>query len=459
MPSVYIPIIILGTVIPVIIFFIVKNFAMPKKSSTLAGLVKQGKFSAAIRVGKQVTAKDPRNAEAHYYLGQSYLGEGRPELALMELKKVNEIGNFEGYCREADFRNQLSQLFMQFNQQEEALKEQLLLVKLEPKVAQHYYFVGGLFEGRNNTEKATDFFRKAIELDPKHSEAHYRLGQILYRGKHPVEAKAELEAAIQYDSENYKAFYYLGRILKENHDYVGALLSFEKAQRDPSLKIKTLVERGSCYISLNTLDKAVNELERANRLISNEASTEALYSHYFLSLCYEKMRQFDKAVEQWEKVYARNPSFRDVAEKLSQYQDLRVDDRMKDFLTASQDNFQEICKEIVNTLELSPRDIQEIPNGCQIIAVEHESKWRASRTMPQLIRAYRIPEMLDLSTIRAVHEDMKKMNVMRGIVIASTRFSRSAVEFAETRPIELIDKEKLQKLLQKVTTMQDSKSR
>ena len=250
----------------VIIIFIVKNFAMPKKRSALAGLVKQGNLSAAIRLGKQITAKDPRDAEAHYFLGQSYLGEEKPELALMEFKKVNEIGAFDGFCTEADFRNQLARLFIQFNHQEEALKEQLLLIKLEPNVAEHYFHVGFLFEGRDNTEKATDFYRKAIEIDPKHSEAHCKLGQILYRGKHPVEAKLELEAAIQNNPENYKVFYYLGRILKENHDYVGALLAFEKAQRDPNLKVKTLVERGSCYMSLNALDKAVNELERAIRL-------------------------------------------------------------------------------------------------------------------------------------------------------------------------------------------------
>ena len=448
MPTVFVPIIIVGTAALVIIGIVFRGALAPKKIANLQSYVKQGKHAAAIRTAKQLLQKEPRSTELHFLLGVAYLRDNKKELALMELKTVNEIGQFGGYAPEVAFRKTIADLYVEFDQPEEALKEYLLLIKLEPHSAEHVFRAGTLFEKRDNAERAAGFFRKAIELDPKHSDAHFRLGLQLYRGKHPSEAKVELEQAINGPSVNYQAFYYLGRILKEKHDFVAALIAFEKAQRDQEIKIKALVERGSCYMSLNSLEKAVTELERAIRLIENESSNEALYARYFLSACFEKMRKFESAIEQWEKIYAKKPAFRDVAEKLTQYQDLRTDDHMKDFLTAPPGEFAENCKSLAEAMGLVPRDVSEIQNGCEIIAVDAESKFRNTRKMPTLIRILRISETIDISTIRALHEDMKKMNVLRGALVTTGRFTRTAVEFAETRPINLIDKEQLQKLLQ-----------
>ena len=442
-------IIIVGSVLVGVMVFVAPKLFAPKKIATLANYVKQGKATAAARLGKQILAKEPRNSEAHYLLGLSYKDDGKSDLALMELKTVNQIGRFEGYCPEVEFRKNIAKLYADFKQPEEALKEYVLLIKLEPNVADHYYETGQLFAERGNPDRALGFYRKALEIDPKHSDSHFQTGFLLYRSKHSVEAKEELEAALKYRPDNYKAYFYLGRILKENHDYVAALLAFEKAQKDQSVKTKALVERGSCYMSLNSLDKAVVELERAIRITQSESGNETLFARYFLSLCHEKMRQFDKAIEQWEKIYAKKPSFRDVAEKLSQYQDLRTDDRMKDFLTSPPDEFYDLCKSLVEGLGLTPQDVEGIHNGCQLIALEQNSKWRNARRVPTLIRIYRVSEVLDLSTVRQIHEDMKKMKVMRGMVVTSGRYSKAATDFAETRPIDLVDREKLQKLLQK----------
>lgn len=456
MPIYLIPTIFVGIALIGIIIFIARNTFSPKKIATVASHVKQGKYAAAVRTAKQILAKDPRNPEAHYLLGLAYRADGKPELALMEFKTVNQIGQFGGACDETSFRKAIADLYVKFNQPEEALKEYVLLIKMEPENAELYYQAGLLFTKRENSDRAGDFFRKTIELDPRHGNAHYELGYLLYKSSSTVEAKSELDLAVKYRPDNYKGYYYLGRLLKDNHDYVAALVCFEKSQRDPEFKVKALVERGACYMSLNSLDKAVAELVRAIRLIEKESAPEALYARYFLALCYEKLRKFESAIEQWEKIYSRQPAFRDVAEKLSQYQDLRADDSMKDFLTAPQDEFHEICKDVIANLKLSARDVSGAPNGCQIIAMEQESKWRNSRKMPRLVRLLRVADIVDVSTVRSIHEEMKKLGIMRGTIIASSRFSRSAQEYAESRPIELLDKERLKALLQNAPAVGDA---
>ncbi len=451
MPLIIALIIFLGITLGIITFFLVKSIIAPRQVETLFKQLNNGKAAAVTRGAKQILAKNPRNVDAHYLLGQAYLEQNKPELALMELKAVNQIGIFDGYTKEDEFRKKIAALYERFNQPEEALKEYLLLIKLQPNIAEYYLKAGELFEQRDKSSKAMNFYRKAISLNDRLAEAHQRLGYILYRSKKPLEARGEFESAIKNDPSNYKAHFYLGKLQKESHDYVAALLSFEKAQREQSLKIRALIERGSCYMNMNNFDKAATELERAIKLSEDPGSKETLYARYFLSLCYEKDRRFDNAIEQWEKIYKRKPGFKDVAEKLSQYQDLRTDDHMKDYLTASPTEFVEICKAVTTgPMGLTIRDTSEIQNGCQIIAVDSDTRWRNAKKLPKLMWFLRVPESLGESTIRSVHEKMKKLNVSRGVVINSSTFSRKAIEYAESRPIDLVSKEQLQNHLKGV---------
>ena len=138
-----------------------------------------------------------------------------------------------------------------------------------------------------------------------------------------------------------------------------------------------------------------------------------------------------------------------MGEKLSQYQELRSNDHMKEYLTASKDDFFTICKAITNQgLELAVRDMRETKYGCALIAVENDAeKWRNVRKQPRLILFYRDPNLIEDAFLRTLQEDMKKQSIIRGIVITSSGFTRAALEFAESRPLELINKDKLEQLL------------
>jgi len=443
-------IIIVGTAVGALTLFIIKSFIVPRKIGRVASLLKSGKNQQVIKTAKQILTKEPRHVDAHYLLGQAYITEGKTDLALMEFKMVNQIGKFEGLCREVPFRKQAAELYRKFDQPEEALKEYLLLIKKEPVQADYYAAIGELFEERQMTDKALPYLQKAIELNPNHAVAHLHLGILLYRKKKLLEARVELEAVVRLNPENCQAHYYLGRLLKELHEYPTALRFLEKAQRDPEYKLKSLIEAGTCYMSMNNIERAISTLERVINLDGNTNVNELMYARYFLSLCYEKVRNIDSAIEQWEEIYAKKPSFRDVAQKLSQYQELRTDDRMKDYLTSSVEEFEQICKAITAGLKLEVRDVSASPHGLEIHAVEMEKNWRSSRLMPRLILFMRDTDMIDVSIVRSLSERMKKDNISRGIVVTSSNFTRKTIEFAETRPIDLVNKEQLSAVLKKV---------
>ena len=120
-------IIFLAAGVLLLLFFVIKAVASPKKIEGLQKLVKQGKIPAAIKLAKTIIQKDPQNYLAHYYLGKAYLKDGKSELALMELKYVDQHAVFDEKLSELDFRQEMAPLYLKFNQPDEALKQYLLL--------------------------------------------------------------------------------------------------------------------------------------------------------------------------------------------------------------------------------------------------------------------------------------------------------------------------------------------
>jgi tetratricopeptide (TPR) repeat protein len=449
-------IIILGAGAGFLIFFVIKSLIAPRKVEALAGLIKKGRTQTAIKAAKRIITGEPKNAEAHYFLGTAYHKEGRDELALIEFKTANQIGISGKNIPEVEFRQLLAQLFVRSKQGEEALKEYLLLIKLMPNRAEYYYWAGKLFTERNRVDVAENYLRKAAELSPRDGKIHYELGVMLYKDKKTREAKAALETALKYQSGNAQIHFFLGKIQKDAKDYIAAAGSFEKAARDAEFRIRALVERGGCFMALNAVDRAIPDLERAVNSITDEAGQDSLYARYFLGLCYEKIRELDKAIAQWDKIYTRQKNFRDVGTKLTQYQELRSDDNIKDYLTSPPADFTGLCKAVVDqVMDLHVQNEKTLSEGCEIVAIENDSvKWRNTRKMPRLIRFYRSPDPVDEPKIRAILDDAKAKNIARAAIVTSAEFTRAALDYANSRPVELFNKEKLQGMLGEVTLNQ-----
>jgi tetratricopeptide (TPR) repeat protein len=305
-------------------FFLVKNIILPHRAAAAAGLLKKNKNLQAINAGKKAVEKDPKNAEAHYNLGRAYLSENRDEQALREFISVNRLGVGGNNIPETEFHQTFARLLIMFNQKEEALKEYLVLIKSHPENPEYYFQAGMLFSDRNRGDRAEEYLKKALSLNTKEPKYYTELGALLAMGKRNHEAEVTLEAGLKIDPNNPKNYFYLGKAHKDAKDYAGAIQAYEKSSRAEEYKVRSLIEVGSCYMSLKMIDKAIPELERAVNASVNDGDGDTLYARYFLAMCFENKSEYAKAVEQWDKIYAKKRNFRDVSEKLSKYQQYRV---------------------------------------------------------------------------------------------------------------------------------------
>jgi tetratricopeptide (TPR) repeat protein len=435
----------------VLIFLVVQYLMIPRRLEVLPKLLKEGKTQRVIKSAQAIVARRPKSVEAHYYLGMAYLAENKSALALIELKIVAQMGVTGKDIPEIEFRQTLAQMFIRCNQPEEALKDYLLLIKLAPEEAEFYYQAGRLLVEQNCTGMAKRYLYKAAELNPFDGRVHCELGSLLYKEQQTHEAQLELEKAIRSSRYNAQAYFYLGKLLKDAQDYTNAIEAFEQALGSKEYKIKALIERGICYMALNVLDKAIVELEGAIKTVNDETHPDSLYARYFIASCYERRYQIDKALAEWDRINEINKNFQDVGAKLLQYADYRYDE-LKDYLNYRQTEFLDLCKKVVaQGMGLTVQEVQVFSNGCEVIAVKGKVSKDTSRAYYRFIRFYRIYEPVQERECYDLLGQLNQRNIPRGIIVTSSEFTQAAQDFAQVRPIELLDKEKLLKLLQGLT--------
>lgn len=436
-----------------IFFVFAKKIMSPKKIVSLRNSIKVGNYKLGIKIAREILSKNADNFEAHYYLGLCYDFEGKSELALIEFKAADKIGVFSQGINEYDLRDRLADLYKKFNKIDEALKEYALMISKNPDDYYVNYKMAELFEIKNNKQQAVAYYTKSFQAKKNFPPVLLNLGVLLYDFKKYSESEKLFFALLKMEPENYKAFFYLGMIYKNQNDNKKALSYFEKAMRDKEFKVRSLGERGMILMASNKFEEATIELERAIKNGEGESTSLILNIRYLLASCYEASRNITEAVKQWEIIYSIKPDFKNIGDKLSTYQDLRMDDRMKDYMTATNEDFISIGKSIALLMGFNVDELNQLPGnaGIEMFVTElNTGGWRNMKKKPKVLRIYRTGTPVDEKALREIIEIMKNKELFKAIIVSASSFSPQALTFASERPIQLIDKNELQNILKNI---------
>lgn len=426
------------------------TYVFPRKIEEIAKMIELGQTRLAIKKLNEILEKDDRNPYAHYLLAEAYVKEDNIQYAILEYRQVAKIGRYDDKVREIDVRTKLAKIYKSRNAVEDAKKEYLILTKLEPLNYEHFFNLGIIFFEAGTMDKAAAYFRKSISNNNRHIESYYYLGQILYRSSNYSDAKQAFIDAIKIDQAYYRAHYFLGLVLRQMGDLEWAIKEFEIAQRDDGIKVKCFLAKGTCYSDREMYPRAIVEFERGIKIARRGSDTE-LNLRYFLANAQEKIRDLQSAISNWEQIASVNKNFRDVQEKLAAYADFRQDDSVKDFMIAGLSQFEHVCRKIAEVLGLTIMEIDILSDTeIEILATETEGKWRNTRTSNRIVRIMRTTTTVTDRLLRRMYESLKERNATRIIIISTGDYSQTAIDFANTRPIELYSKGELTKLLKSV---------
>jgi len=448
--NIFLSVLLFGGLV-IVLVVILKKLLSPQKITELRAIVKASNYKQAIKIAKEIISKQSNNFEAHYYLAEAYYNEGKYELALIEYKATDKLGVYNNHVNEIDLREKMAELYTKFDNIEEALKEYVLLHKKYPENFIFSFKIGELFEKKNMRDPAVIHYTKAVTKNPNYIPGLLNLGIILYETKKYADSLKILENVIKRESNNSRAHFYLGLLRKTENNHSGAIKHFDISVRDKDYKVRSLMEKGMILMTQNKFEDAVIELERALKNSENESQTVVLNLRYILAACYEQMRNLTEAISQWEKIYSIKPDFKNVSEKLANYQDLQMDDKMKDFMTATSDEFLDICKMIVAKMNLTILDMNIQSNdGVEFFTLEGNDKFRNVKKKPKLIHIYRKSSPVEDQILRKVNDTMKNKEIIKSVIISASGFTKQSLLFAQERPMELIDKNGLQNTLKSI---------
>ena len=104
----------------------------------------------------------------------------------------------------------------------------------------------------------------------------------------------------------------------ESGDIDAGIQQFQISQRSPSLRLKSLVLLGRCFMEKKLFDLALEQLQHAVEGINvmDDFKKEVLY---LLAECYEKLERPEEAIEQFKAIYSNDIGYRDVAEKIDAF--------------------------------------------------------------------------------------------------------------------------------------------
>jgi tetratricopeptide (TPR) repeat protein len=424
-------------------------FVTPRKIEEIAKMIENGQTGPAIKRLNEFLEKDDRDSYAHFLLAKAYKMENNMQYAILEFRQVLKLGKFTDKIKEIEVRSILANIYKDRNAVEEAKKEFLILTQIDSLNYRNYYEIGLIFFNSGTFEKALSYFKKSIALNNNHDMSQYYFGQTLYRLEMFAEAKQALLEAIKIDHANYKAHYFLGLVLRQLSDYEWALKEFDVASKSDEIKVKCYLAKGTCYIEKDQFPKAVLEFEKGLRY-ARKGSDAEFNLRYFMAEAQEKMRDLHSAIQNWEAIFKFKKNFRDVHEKLAKYGELRQDDNVKDFLIAGLAQFEIICRKMVEALGYNIIEIETTDTEVEIIATEPEGRFRNMKRSNRLIIIIRNTDMITDTLLRKLNENLKTKNATRIVIITAGEFSQSAIEFANTRPIDLLGKSKLVEILSKI---------
>ena len=419
------------------------------KNERIYSLIMQKKYDTAISELKQIIDKNYKDSFAHYYLGISFFEKKNYRDALQHFDRVIQLKSFSKEISQIKTREKIAETYIKLGKLDQAQSEFFHIIGLKPNEYQYHYRVGEILYTKFNRSKALEYFKKALDLFPNHVDSLFRVGQIYYEYKKNVTlAKEYFNKAILSDEACYRAHYYLGLISKSKKAYSKAIDSLEFAAKDPNYRLLAFYQKAEVYIKVGNLEEAISQLETGIRFAQDQKDRNTLPLRYLLSECYEKLRNISGAIEQWELISLIKPDYKDVPKKLEEYQNIRMDDVLKDFLTASNDRFQTLCHRITDKFELNiVESFLEEDFGMSIVAMESQAKWRSVKKSKCLVKIYRDNSRFNSDMIRKILAEMKNIGALKGYFVTSGVFTRQAIEYAENRPIELYDVKKISELL------------
>ena len=443
------PIIIgfIGIILVVSLVFILKGAL---SGLSFPGMKMSNDKDAAVKEANKRLAQNPNDPEALNIIASSYFDAQNWDKAMKTYEALSDqvtmnhnvkgVDNFEVYLRYGISARKLNLL-------EQSYKAFSMARTFRHDNYEVNYELGALEFDRKNYEKAVQLLSAARAQDPDSPAVLRYLGHALFRLKKPKEAMNFIRKAIDLAPEDKESLYTLAECYHEANQIEQALRIFNHLRADPVMGPNSCLIAGQIHLDTRQYEAAVQDFEIG--LKHSNIKVDILAElRYKIATTLIKLNEISKAIPHLKQLQADNPSYKDVNVLLSKYIELSANRNLQTFLMGSSADFIALCRKIVMTYfgraKVKITDITvNKAEWADILAEIDTSKW-SDHIMFRFIRTQgSIGELI----VRDFHSHLKEVKAGKGICITVGQYTEEAKKYTEARLIDLIEKEKLQAIL------------
>jgi tetratricopeptide (TPR) repeat protein len=407
---------------------------------------------AIIKEANKRLAANPNDPEALYDLGNVYFDEQNWDKAMKTFEQLidhmtpsdqSKINAFQAYLRYGLSAKKLN-LF------EQAYKGFSMARTFRQDNFEVNYELGSLEFERKNYEKAIQLLQHAKTQDPDNPAVLRQLGHALFRLKKPKEAMTFIRKAIDIAPDDKESLYTLAECYHEANQTEQAIRIFNHLRADPVMGPNSCLIAGTIHLDTRQYETAIQDFEIGLKH-QNIKPDIALDLRYKLATTYLKLNDIGKAIPILKQIQSENSNYKDVGVLLKKYMELNANRNLQTFLIGSSADFVALCRKIVVTY--FPKAKVKIANinvhkneWADILAEIDTVKW-SDVIMFRFIRTQgSIGELI----VRDFHSHLKEVKAGKGICISVGNFTDEARRYTEARLIDLIEKDRLQAILNSV---------
>ncbi len=274
---------------------------------------------------QQAMVADPRNAEAHFLLGQVFYAfndfakasdEAQKAVTLDESKSDYHLllGNaLSGQLDSAGMFKKMSLARQMKAEFERAVAESPKDIPARAALAEFYAQAPGIVGGSN--DKALDQARQIGALNA--IEGHYAMAVVYFDQKKLAEAEKEYRAAIAADPKRAKSYVQLAFVLiQEKKDSEAPALFKHAVEVDANYLPGYFGVARSDLLSGQNLDEAERFFKKYLSRWPEEGDPTWANAHWRLGQVYEKQGKKDMAIAEWQEALKLAPNFKPAQESL-----------------------------------------------------------------------------------------------------------------------------------------------
>lgn len=413
--------------------------------------------SSIIREATKRLAQNPRDPEGLTAMGGLYYQEQEWEKAYAAYEVLIDLAPSNPKLDEFECSLRFGVSAVKTNRLQEAIKGFLLARKIKPDHFEVNYNLGYICYLQKDYDKAIPLLKQALIQDTENVLAQRYMGFSLHKAHRYRDALAYLKKALDLQPDDKEALFAMAECLFESGAIDRALKIFTHLRPDPALGPQSALYAGIIHAQTNQHDKAIVDFDIGlkHENIPPEIATDIRYK---LALTLIKAQDLSRALTTLKEIQRLTPGYKDVPALIVRYQELNQNKNLQTYLMAVQSEFVTLCRKIVIQFfpgaKVKITDISVFADYSDVVAEIDTPKWSDI----VIFRFFRSQGTVGELLLRDFHGRIKDLKAGKGICLSAGVFSEESRRFTEGRPIDLFDKDRLNKILNAVDSGMSLKS-